>query len=306
MKNELSILIPCYNCRCGKLVNMLHALLKKEEERHGCEAFRYEIIVADDGSTDTASIEENKHINSLDNCRYVIREKNTGRSAIRNFLAREAKYKWLLFMDSDMAVRNGNYIARYISSDDSHVVYGGYSINGDSGKLKGNLRFAYEKRCEAKHTCTERGKHPYKDFHTSNFLVRRDIMLTHPLDERFRHYGYEDVLWGKTLKDNNVKIMHLDNPLSFEKFENNSNFISKTEEGLTTLHCFSKELEGYSDIIRHTNTLRKLKLIPLMASAHNMLSKHIKSNLQGNNPSLKLFFIYKILFFCNLLNNSDL
>ncbi len=75
MKNELSILIPCYNCRCGKLVNVLHALLKKEEERHGREAFRYEIIVADDGSTDTASIEENKYINSLNNCRYVIREK---------------------------------------------------------------------------------------------------------------------------------------------------------------------------------------------------------------------------------------
>lgn len=59
MKNELSILIPCYNCRCEKLVNDLSVLLRKEEERHGQEAFRYEIIVADDGSTDSASIEEN-------------------------------------------------------------------------------------------------------------------------------------------------------------------------------------------------------------------------------------------------------
>ena len=118
-------------------------------------------------------------------------------------------------------------------------------------------------------------------------------MLRYPLDERFRHYGYEDVLWGKTLKDNNIWIEHINNPLSFEKFESNTSFISKTEEGLMTLFHFRNELKGYSNIIKYTRKLHNLHLTYFMVSIHNFLSKYIKRNLQGNNPSLFLFYIYK-------------
>lgn len=303
MKSELSVLIPCYNGRCVELVESLSALLKREEGRVG---LRYEVLVADDGSTDNEAIEYNKKIDSLGNCRYIIRDKNVGRAAIRNFLAREARYEWLLFIDCDMVVRDESYIKRYVNSPDSPVIYGGYSVKGDHEKLKGNLRFAYEKKCEASHIYKERKKNPYRDFHTSNFIVRRDIMLNNPLDERFYYYGYEDVLWGKTLKDNNISIGHIDNPLSFEKFESNTGFIAKTEEGLTTLYHFRKELEGYSSIIRYEKKLRRLGMIPAVALINKTLSKHIKRNLQGNNPSIFLFNIYKICFFCNLLNKSDL
>lgn len=301
MINELSVLIPCYNYRCTELVESLSILLEKEKSRG---VFRYEILVADDGSTDGKSIEENKSINSVANCRYMLRGKNSGRAVIRNFLAQEAKYDWLLFIDCDMVVRNDNYIAQYVDSYDSPVIYGGYSVGGDYKKLKRNLRFCYEKKCEASHIYTERQKNPYNDFHTSNFLVKRDIMLNYPLDERFRRYGYEDVLWGKTLKDNNIGIVHINNPLSFEKFEHNISFISKTEEGLRTLYHFRKELEEYSSIIRYVKKLRKF--IPFAVLIHNVLSKYIKYNLQGNNPSLFLFNIYKICFFCNLLNKPYL
>lgn len=303
MKQELSVLIPCYNSRCRKLVEDLSALLKKEEDEKG--TFRYEVIVADDGSTDNSCVEYNKAINSLDNCRYIIRDKNAGRAAIRNFLAQHAQYEWLLFIDCDMVVRNENYISQYVNSPDSSIIYGGYSVNGDKDKLKGNLRYIYEKKSEGDHTFTKRQEKPYRDFHTSNFIVKRDIMLQYPLDERFHHYGYEDVLWGKTLKNNNICITHINNPLSFEKFENNKNFTSKTEEGLTTLYHFRKDLEGYSNIIEYTKKLQRIHLIPFVRLINSMFSKYIKYNLQGNNPSIFLFNIYKVCFFCNLLNKSD-
>lgn len=303
MINELSILIPCYNGRCKELVESLHSLLRKENSTTG---LRYEIIVADDGSTDNDVIEHNRQIDSLDNCRYIIRKKNVGRAAIRNFLAREAKYEWLLFIDCDMIVRDNGYIAKYIHSQESSIIYGGYSVKGDKEKLKGNLRFIYEKKCEANHTCSERKKQPYKDFHPSNFMVRRDIILEHPLDERFRYYGYEDVLWGKTLKNNSIDINHIDNPLSFEKFEDNASFIFKTEEGLATLYRFRKDLEGYSNLIEYAKRLHRFHLTPLAALIHNILSGSIKYNLTGNNPSLLLFNIYKVCFFCNLSNRSSL
>lgn len=302
MKQELSVLIPCYNSRCRKLVESLSALLKKEEDK---VAFRYEVIVADDGSTDNSCVEYNKSINSLDNCRYIIREKNAGRAAIRNFLAQQAQYEWLLFIDCDMVVRNENYISQYVNSHDSSVMYGGYSVNGDPNSLKGNLRYVYEKKSEASHTYSKRQEKPYKDFHTSNFIVKRNIMLQYPLDERFYHYGYEDVLWGKSLKEHSISITHINNTLSFEKFENNTSFLSKTEEGLTTLYQFKKELEGYSNIIEYTKKLQRFRLIPFVRLINSLFSKYIKYNLQGNNPSIFMFNIYKVCFFCNLLNKSD-
>lgn len=299
MKNELSVLIPCYNCRCYELVESLSLLLKREEGRG---VLRYEIVVADDGSTDSSCVEDNKAICSISNCRYIIREENAGRAAIRNFLAREARHEWLLFIDNDMVVRSDSYIKDYLSSDDTPVIYGGYSVNGEREELKGNLRFVYEKACEASHVYSERRKHPYKDFHTGNFMVRRDVMLDNPLDERFRRYGYEDVLWGKTLCKRNIPIGHIDNTLSFEKFEDNGSFVAKTEEGLTTLYCFRHELEAYSSVAGYAAKIQRLHLVPAISLAHKVLSKYIKCNLQGNNPSLFLFNIYKVCFFCNLLN----
>ena len=62
----------------------------------------FEVIVADDGSDIQKTIEENKAINQFSHCKYIIRETNVGRSAIRNFLASQATYPYLLFLDSDV------------------------------------------------------------------------------------------------------------------------------------------------------------------------------------------------------------
>ena len=71
MINSLSILIPTYNNVCLELVRDLQAqasILSSEND------FEYEIIVADDGSTDKNTIEKNSEINGLDNCRYIERK----------------------------------------------------------------------------------------------------------------------------------------------------------------------------------------------------------------------------------------
>ena len=95
-KKQLSILIPTYNDACYNLVEELH--------RQACEEdIDYEIIVADDGSTDENTIQTNARINNIPQCSYIMRNENRGRAAIRNFLAKTARYDRLLFMDCDMA-----------------------------------------------------------------------------------------------------------------------------------------------------------------------------------------------------------
>lgn len=288
----LSILIPTYNDLCVKLVGDLRQQAEAAD-------IMYEIIVGDDGSTDTVVVAKNRQIEQWGHCRYLIQPQNIGRAAIRNFLANTAQFEWLLFIDSDMTVVRTDFINKYISQNND-VLDGGISVGGDAETLKGNLRYLYEKKSEHEHSMEMRQQNPYQDFHTANFLIRRDLMQAHPFDERFRYYGYEDVLFGKTLKANNIKIKHIDNPLGFNIFETNPSFVAKTEESLRTLHHFQNELRGYSRLLTFVGGIH----IPLVKSmirlCFKLFGSLVRKNLCGQRPCLRLFNLYKIGYYLTI------
>lgn len=289
----LSILIPTYNDLCVTLVDAL----RQQAETFG---LTYEILVGDDGSTDNSVVAENRTIEQWQYCQYLIQPQNIGRAAIRNLLAREAHYDWLLFIDSDMTVVRKDFINKYISQGDADVIDGGVSIGGNADTLKDNLRYRYEKTSEHEHTVEMRQKNPYQDFHTANFLIRRNLMHAHPFDERFRYYGYEDVLFGKTLKADGIKIMHIDNPLGFNTFEDNPSFVAKTEEGLRTLHHFQGELRGYSRLLTFVGGIHIPLILSLIRCWHRLFGKWERWNLCGRHPSLRLFSLYKIGYYLTI------
>ena len=293
---SISILIPTFNDACLKLVTDLHKQAERISETAG-GTFEYEILVGDDGSTDTSAMAENEKINGLSRCRYIRRERNEGRSAIRNFLSSQARYDYLLFIDSDMTVRSDAYLATYVEAPDSDVIYGGYVVNGDYDKLKHNLRYLYECRNRANSNAEERRKQPYSNFNTKNFVVRKSLFIACPLDVRFHKYGYEDVLWGKTLREKNIRIEHIDNTLSTENFESNDAFVAKTEEAMTTLHEFRDELRGYSNVIATAETISRRHLKPLFLLLYKPCRQHLKKLLISNKPSVFLFNIYKLGYY---------
>ena len=286
----LSILIPTYNDLCVNLVDEL----RQQAEQTG---IAFEILVADDGSTDTDIIRENSEITQWEHCHYLRQAENIGRAAIRNFLAKEAHYDWLLFIDSDMSMVRTDYLSEYISMEGADVIDGGVAIGGDADALKGNLRYRYEKAAEHEHTVEIRQQNPYRDFHTANFLIRRDLMLTHPFDERFRYYGYEDVLFGKQLRGDHIAITHIDNPMGFCTFESNPDFVAKTEEGLRTLRQFRDELRGYSRLITLVEGIHLPIIISLIRCWHRLFGKWERKNLCGSHPNLRLFSLYKLGYF---------
>ena len=289
MKHELSVLIPVFNCRCRDLVESLHRQLRVLPVKH-------EIIVADDGSTDDNIMEENRSIGSLENVILIERGINSGRAKIRNFLVKKARYDNLLFLDGDMSLRKEVFIECYLNHD-SPVVYGGYDIIHDDNRMMSNLRYRYERKAEGNHNAAIRSRKPYQDFHTSNFMASKEVMMRFPFDERFRHYGYEDVLWGKTLRDNGIAIKHIDNPLTFADFETNPQIVHKTEEAMRTLRTFADELKGYSSLLEYEQKIRKFHLTPLMRSIYKLLHKSLLRNLESNNPSILKFNLYKLLYF---------
>ena len=289
-KQELSVMIPTYNHVCVPLVKQLAQLLQ-------ISAVSYEIIVADDGSTDVETVAENKTINDLPHCRYIIRQANVGRAAIRNFLVQQAQYAYVLFIDSDMTILNDHLIRRYLDNTCNTVIDGGVAIHGDENLLKGNLRYLYEKAEEASHTAPERQKDPYQHLHTTNLFVARDLILKYPFDERFRHYGYEDVLLGKTFRIQHIPIEHIDNPLGFCTFESNTAFVEKTEEGLRTLYQFRQELRGYSRLLTLVSNIHFPVILSMIRLWHRLFGSLERRLLCGSHPNLLVFKLYRLGYY---------
>lgn len=292
----LSILLPVYNCNCVALVTEL----QRQCVESGTE---FEIIVADDGSSVTSYVEHNLRIERLEGVRYITRKQNVGRSAIRNFLISQAQGEWLLFIDGDLTLDNSHFIRRYLQTK-SNVVVGGIRIGGDPDIWKNNLRYRYEKAYEQKNTLQDRQCHATKHFRTTNFLAHKDIMMEHSFDENFVQYGYEDVLFGKSLAMDHIAITHIDNPITLDFFESNSEFLDKTEQSLRTLYTFRNQLKGYSQLLETAENIKKLHLQKLVNAAYFLVGQRIKKHLQGNNPSIFLFNVYKLMYYIHHEKNT--
>ena len=288
---DISILIPTYNHVCVDLVSTL-------QQQANQLPISYEIIVADDGSTVASTIEANRIINDYTNSRFIERPKNAGRAAIRNYLANQASKPWLLFIDSDMVVRRPDFLRSYVDTLDEQAVWdGGICVGGNASLLKKNLRYQYERANEQLHTVGRRQQEPYRDFHTANFMAPKQLMTDHPFDLRFRHYGYEDVLFGMTLETHQIPIYHINNPLSFEVFEDNDQFLSKTEEGLRTLYAFRQELKAGSRLLQHVEHLGWL--LPLLRLYHQATNK-LERRFLLRHPSLFVFSLYRLGYYATL------
>ena len=250
MIHELSILIPTRNDICLPQVRSLQQLASKTE------GLRYEILVSDDASDKPEVIRQNAQINEIENCTLLLRSDNSGRAANRNYLAQQAQYDWLLYLDCNVKIPNDSFLKRYLETDQVDVVNGGIFAENDKSLSRHNLRYMYEKKIEPKHLANQRQGRPYQSFRTSNFMIRREVMLKYPLDETVPGYGYEDVLFGKTLCENGVSIEHIDNPVVMTQFETNEQYVVKIEEAMHTLYALRDQLSGYSPLLDAVDSLQ--------------------------------------------------
>jgi len=225
-----------------------------------------------------------------------------GRSAIRNFLVSQAKGDRLLFIDGDLSLNNPSFIRNYLQAE-GDVVVGGIAIGGNPDQWKGNLRYRYERQCEAINTVESRQSQPYQHLAT-NLLVRRSVLGEKPYDENISHYGYEDVLLGKRFQQQQVAIKHIENPVLFCDFEDNASYLAKTEEALRTLFAFRKELKGYSRLLDKAECIERLHLSPLFVTAYKLFNEPIKNCLLGNKPNVFWFNIYKLLYYLHYTKNA--
>lgn len=342
-KEGLSILIPLYNqvgvalaMALSKQVEQCAKEEKKKNEGKGNAndtiSLGFEIIFADDGSADATARQRNAIIAQLPYCQYIERPKNVGRSAIRNFLAHTAHYSHLIFLDGDVAIKRGNFVQTYLAHrNDADVIIGtlhfsrmqvacdtAEDIIGHTKRAKeetkkttepvlydDNLKYRYEQQFLAQHPVKKRMQQPYASFRTTNFMVRRDLLLAYPFDETFHEYGYEDTLFGKQLKEHGATLIHLDNAATIADYEDNATFVAKTEESLRTLAAHAHQLQGYSTLLQTVNKLKRLHLQPLIAFVFELFKGLLHKNLCSNSPSVFLFNVYKLGYYINLTRSIN-
>ncbi|MEL6942884.1 MAG: glycosyltransferase family A protein, partial [Bacteroidota bacterium] len=111
----LSILIPIYNFDCRQLVSYLHKQCQEID-------FPFEILCLDDASETSFQILNQALAKESKTIHYISLEQNVGRSHIRNLLAEQAQFDYLLFMDCDSKVVRSDYIKQYIVKLDSSTL----------------------------------------------------------------------------------------------------------------------------------------------------------------------------------------
>lgn len=262
---KLSVLIPTYNYDCSRLVSQLKEQLPEDAE----------IIVGDDSPPNTL-----------------------GRAARRNALAREARGEWLLFIDADAEVRSKTFIRDYLQHTGAcQVVCGGTGNLPQCPRPEARLRYDYEVKVEKRLSLSYRRKHPYAQFTTFNFLIRRDLFLSICFDETLKEYGHEDTFFGLELKKRGIPILHIDNKLTHLGIEDADEYLRKTETALRTLASMSIEQRQDVRISAFALRLKRRYLYGFVRVLFKMTKPMLRANLLGKHPSQLLFTFYKLGYY---------
>jgi len=286
----LSILIPVYKFDCRIFILELH------KQVSDCK-IDFEILVYDDGSNPEIK-EINNSVSQLSNVIYKELPANIGRSKIRNKMAADANFNNLLFLDCDSKISSKKFISDYIKHcDNKSVIYGGRCYETSEPADKSTyLRWYYGIKRETISVETRLKNNPYKSFMTNNFLIPKEIFNSIKLNENLTGYGHEDTLFGAKLKENNVPIIHIDNPLCHIGLESADEFLKKTLEGLKNLFLISEN--GYDGdeikLLNYYKIIKKFYLKKIILFVYSIFENRIINNLKSSHPNLFWFDFYKL------------
>ena len=291
----LSILIPTYNYEVYELVKVLN---KQAQDAK----IEFEIIVLDDGSQKFQT--ENNKINEFQFCTYEILKVNIGRSAIRNLLAKKAAFDNLLFLDSDTIPINTNFISNYLLqiTKQEKIVSGGILYPELKPKKNQLLRWKYGNSREAL-SVKVRNERPYLRLLTLNFMIQKSVFEKVSFNEKIPNLRHEDTLFSYNLKQQNILVEHIENPVYHNGLDDFEVAIKKENESLVALkYLVENQLIPYDyiSLSKLFYTLKKIKLVFLLKVFYKTTKPILLKNLASKNPSLFIFDLYRLGYFSSL------
>lgn len=294
----LSIVIPTYNYFTLPLV-------KELQEQATLETNDFEIIVLDDASDNLEIRNQNLEINTLDNCRFLVNNKNLGRGQTINKLVSLTKFNLLVILDCDTKPKDHFFIQNYLrfkKNSNAKIAFGGIIYSDDKPTPNEMLRWVYGRKRESV-SVENRIKNPYKLALTSNLLVEKQVMIDNPFHTEITEYGFEDMVLMLDLKKKNIEINHIDNPLYHLKLDTSIDFITKFHSSLSNLKKLSdKKIISHNDsqITKVFYWIKRFKLVVLFAFAFTKFEKLLVQNLVSQSPSVFIFDLYRLGYFCKI------
>lgn len=291
----LSILIPVHNYSVYPLISELQKQCLEIN-------IQFEILCQDDSSNLFTT--ENQYTNSLENCNFSVNNLNVGRGKNINFLAEKSKFEWLLIMDCDTFPTQSNYIQKYISqiNEAEKVVFGGIKYQKEKPSSNQLLRWFYGNARESI-SVEKRNTNPNGSALTSNILIQKKVFISNKFNDSITKYGYEDLVFLSDLKKKGILVKHIDNPTYHLGLETSEQFLAKTKIALENLKSISENNSIYnseSKILKVYNVLKQLYLTSFISTIFKKTERNLEENLLSKNPSLFLFDLYKLGYYCSI------
>ncbi len=260
----------------------------------------FEILIGNDCS-DSKFIPIFSSLDQLKGVRCFHAEENLGRSKIRNTMARQAQYPYLLFIDGDAMIQSETFIADYLeNAEPGKVICGGTAYTNEiPEKREEELRWKYGVVREAR-SAKERGIRPFSGFSSFNFFIPTEVFKTIGFNEAILRYGHEDTIFGIELERQGVPMQHIDNQLIHTGLDSAELFLKKTREALLNLTELLESYEYPESLISHIRLLnrymkfRKWGIHHVLWLINNVAGRSIYRKLLGSAPSLTLFDLYKL------------
>ncbi len=297
---SLSILIPTRNFAPNALVR---ALARQTNTTYA----ETEILVLDDASSDTTSINALKTLEQEGVCRVLWQPVNQGRARARNILYKESRGEWLLFIDSDAEVLAPDFLIRHLADATLADVVCGGLVNPPPPATRGcELRYKYETAATRKgrRNAQWRNAHPYECISTFNILVNRRVMDTAPFNDSLNEYGYEDTAFGLSLQRHGFSVLHTDNALLHTGITPSPAFLANTEAALRNLTRLPYDIQCEISVARLAERLRNWHLDAPLRLLFRFAKPLLCRNLISQHPSLSFFQLYKLCFLLSLKKNK--
>jgi glycosyltransferase involved in cell wall biosynthesis len=237
----------------------------------------WELIIVDDGSTDSTKSVVNKYKKSEIRIKYIY-QNNKERSAARNKGIEQANGDWICFLDSDdiyhknhidefknLIKKTGSKRGLYFSG----LSYGKYSENFEEYDLthKNNIEFVLLNTIGTPRAC-----------------IHKSILLNHQFNEKIR-IGEDRELWSRILKKNPL-YFHRKKTFIEVEHPNRSINLGAELENLKTLNLILKS---------NKKNIRKTVKNIVLSNAYFKISK---SKIKANKIIIAGYYIVLSLIYC--------
>ncbi len=283
----ISVLIPVYNENCVQLVSELHA----QAEELG---FDFEILVVDDHSPHPDKA--NRVIRQWSGVYYEELPQNYGRAKIRNYMAEKAKGDYLVFLDGDSGINNRCFLKNYCCFMGKYdVVCGGTEYC--QKEFVDRKCILHWKNGSIRESNAKKGNTAC--FTSNNFMIRKQVFSDTGFDVELKTYGHEDTLFDIMLKEHNVKIKHIDNPVVHLGLKPFDKFISDIESATRNLKTIYDKYGHKIDLnrirlVKAASYLKRLHLCGLYRVVFRIFKPFMLYCLKSKNPNLYILDLYKL------------